>query len=396
MAPRTPDHASGSALRPAHAGQEPRVHGHRRALAGARHRRQHRHLQPRQRRAAQTDPGRRPGAARRGLHDRRAQPGQPAALAPQLQGSARPEPGLHRDGGVHVRPGELEHGHRVRTDAAAGRERQLLLGARRADRARPRIPAGRRREANAGRRGQPRVLGTQPRTRSADRRQDADAQSHGLYRRRRRATGIHGHDARRRPVGLGADVDARRRAAELRLVRAAARPLPLCVRPPEAGGLHRAGVGPAANGLRRARAGVPRRQQGTERRRCAAARGSPEPAGAGRRAGRAPLDHPDDRRRHRAADRVRQRRQPAARARDPPAQGNRVPAGARRRQMAARPAARHREHAAVGGRRRPRAAPRLLAARRARRHRSGAAAAGRGRASPSTGECSSSRRPSRF
>ena len=46
--------------------------------------------------------------------------------------------------------------------AAAGRERQLLLGTRRAARARPRISAGRRCEADARRRAQPRFLGTQP------------------------------------------------------------------------------------------------------------------------------------------------------------------------------------------------------------------------------------------
>ena len=75
-----------------------------------------------------------PDAARVGVHARPAQSRQPAALASQLQGPPRSEPGVHRDGGVRVRAGELEQRHRVRADPGAGGVRQLLLAARRRSR----------------------------------------------------------------------------------------------------------------------------------------------------------------------------------------------------------------------------------------------------------------------
>ncbi len=157
--------------------EEPGLHRRRGALAGARHRRQHRHLQPDQRAAAATDAGR--GSARLvlGLHDRSAESRQPAALAPQLQGPARSEPGLHRHGGVHVRPGELEpRQQRLRTGACPGRQpattsrcsaRGAVLGRG--------VRAGRGCQGDARRRRQPWLLGAQPRHATPPSSADADA-----------------------------------------------------------------------------------------------------------------------------------------------------------------------------------------------------------------------------
>ena len=116
-------------------------------------------------------------------------PGQPAALAPQLQGPARPEPGLHRDGGVHLRPGELEHRHanheQIPLQVVSGNY-FAVLGAQ---------PALGRTFPAGGRSSSPtpvvvlshgfweRSLGRDP----EHRRKDADAQSHRVHRRRCRA-----------------------------------------------------------------------------------------------------------------------------------------------------------------------------------------------------------------
>ncbi len=93
-----------------------------------------------------------------------------------------------------------------------------------------------------------------------------------------------------------------------------------------------------------------------------AARRAREPGRRRRRANRATVDDPDGHRRHRAAHRVRQHGQSAARARDRAAPRNRGASGARRRPHPPGPAAAHRERAAVAPRRCRRPAPRLLAA----------------------------------
>ncbi len=99
-----------------------------------------------------------------------------------------------------------------------------------------------------------------------------------------------------------------------------------------------------------------------------------------RRARGAALRNPDDGRRDRAAHRLRQHRQPAARARNEAPPGDRAPAGARRGPIAPGAAAAHRERAPVDRRRRTGAAPRLLAARPPRGRRTGSAPPRRRRA----------------
>ncbi len=121
------------------------------------------------------------------------------------------------------------------------------------------------------------------------------------------------------PGGLGSDGDSRRRAAELRLVRAAAGFVSLCLRPAEAGRVDGAGWRPAAHALCQSRADVSERQQGAKRRRRAAAASALESAGTGRQPAGAPLADPDGGRRHRPLDRVRECREPVDRARDAPA-----------------------------------------------------------------------------
>ena len=79
-------------------------------VAGARHRREHRDLQPGQRGPAPADAGGGAARARVRLHDRSAQPRQPSAVAPQLQGPARAERGVHRDGVVAFAQVNWSHG----------------------------------------------------------------------------------------------------------------------------------------------------------------------------------------------------------------------------------------------------------------------------------------------
>ena len=60
-----------------------------------------------------------------GLDDRPAQPGQPAAVASQLQGSARAERRVHRHGVADVQPGELQPRRGVGTDPGPDRHRPI-------------------------------------------------------------------------------------------------------------------------------------------------------------------------------------------------------------------------------------------------------------------------------
>ena len=290
------------------------------------------------------------------------EPGQPPAVAPQLQRSSRSESGLHRHGGVRVRADELDDQCRVGAGSGASRFGQLLLAPRRYSEDRPRVPARRRSTGHSCRRPQPWILGAQPGERSGDRRQDPHTEPHALHCRRGRPGRVHGHAARRRPLRLGADGDARRRAAQLRLVRAAERSVPLRVRPPRLRRFRRAGVRESQDRVRAARAGVPERQQRAQCRRNVAARRPAESAGSGQRAGRANLDHSDDGRRHRSADRLRQHRQPAARPREQAPQGDRRPPGAWRQSPETDPPVVDREPDALGNRQRPWIAARVLAA----------------------------------
>ena len=178
------------------------------------------------------------------------------------------------------------------------------------------------------------------------------------------------------PGRLGADGDARCRAAELRLVRAAPRTLSFRVRAPQAGGVARPGVGELEDALRPAGTGVSGRQQRPQRGGDFAAGCAAESGRTGRRDRRPDLDDADDRRRHRSPDCLRQRRQPAPGAGDAAAQGDRGAAGSRRETAHAGASAPDRERGPRSGRRGSRDAARVLAARDA--DRGGAAAADSG------------------
>ena len=208
---------------------------------------------------------------------RSAQPGQPPVLPSQLQGRPRSEPGVLRDGGVHLRAAQLEQ----RTESE-----QIPAQVVRATTSR--CSASNRRSAGRSclredEKPTPVVVvshGFWERSLGATRhrRQDADAQPHAVHGRRRGARGFTGTLLGGGPVGLGADVDARRRAAGLRLVRAAARALPVRGRPAGAD----VSIEQASANLKtvfaQLGAGVPQRQQGPQRRRRAAAPGAAESA----------------------------------------------------------------------------------------------------------------------
>ena len=100
---------------------------------------------------------------------------------------------------------------------------------------------------------------------------------------------------------------------------------------------------------------------------------------------------PDARRRPRAPDRVRERRQHAAGARVGPPEGDRHPAGDRRRARPARAPARHREPGAVDDRRRVRRRARLGAPARGRVDQPAGADSARRSTCGSTFACCSSR-----
>ena len=162
------------------------------------------------------------------------------------------------------------------------------------------------------------------------------------------------------------------------------RPRVQCHRAVEAGRRRAAGRSQPEDDRAPARAGIPEREQGAERHARAARAGDDQPGlPQQHRDGRRPAD---DDRRPRAAHRVRQRGEPAARARGGAAEGNRRAAVARREPRAADHAAAHRRHAARAHRRRGRPAARVLGAGTAvvvpsavpsrRRHRSASRSAG--------------------
>ena len=226
---------------------------------------EHRHLQPGQRLLLRPLPVTDPAVAGAGLDDRSAQPGQPAALAPQFQGPARAERRVHRHGGDHVQPDELRARAGIGADPGADRDGELLLAARRRAVPRPRIPR------RGGNQATPvavishgfweRSLGSDP---------AVVGKTITLNRTPYTVVGV----APKGFTGVSSAAGRRRgcrcRATSsslLRMVRDAARALPLRVRAAEARRHRRAGARQPAHHLRQSRAGLPRRQQGTERRR---------------------------------------------------------------------------------------------------------------------------------
>ena len=133
--------------------------------------------------------------------------------------------------GVHLRRGELQRRQGVRADS---RRRSSPATTSRCSATQPALGRGFLPEEEAA--ATPvavlsqgfwqRSLGSDPH----DRRQDDHAQSNAVHDHRRRAEEFLRHAARRRAVGLAADVDAPGRSAGLRLVRHAARPVPVRVR----------------------------------------------------------------------------------------------------------------------------------------------------------------------
>ena len=232
--------ASGFALRSPDARQEPRIHARRRPVAGAGHRREHGHLQPDQRRVAAADAGPRRGSLASVFTTDQRNPGN-LPLSHLNFKDLREQNAVFSDMAAFTRRSELQR-HRGRTDPDADRHGQLLLAARHPAGAGPRVPAGGRRQGDAGRRHQPRLLAAQPRRRSGDRRQDAHAQPEGVHRRRRRAARLHRHAPRRRPAGwvpMSIHVVAQPSFDWYEQRRGS---VPLCVRPAQAGRVDGAGA----------------------------------------------------------------------------------------------------------------------------------------------------------
>ena len=152
-------------------------------------------------------------------------------------------------------------------------------------------------------------------SRSRGRRQDADAQPDAVHDRRRRAEELHRRAARRRAVGLAADVAQRRRRSPNGTRQRRGLFLFSVARLKPGVTAEQARAEPQDR-LRQPRAGVPGGQQGTERHGGAAPPGAAESQRPGGERPGPAVHRPDDRRRDRAADRLRQHRQSAAVARD--------------------------------------------------------------------------------
>ena len=133
---------------------------------------------------------------------------------------------------------------------------------------------------------------------------------------RRRGGRLHRNVSLRRARHLGADDDARRHAARVRLVRAAPRALPVRVRRLKPGSDRRAGGREPENDCRAARVELPDRQQGSLGRRHAAARGANQPGRRWRQPDRHRGHAVDGGRRPGPSDRLREHREPAPRACD--------------------------------------------------------------------------------
>ena len=299
----------GHPLRLAPDGAQAGIHARRRADARPRHRRQREHVQlggwpdappARQREAA--GPPRR--AQRHDPHPRRAEP-----LLPRLRGlppaPARERRRSHRlhDGADEHARGQWRSAARVRGDGLG----QLLRGAWRPAVARPRVPPGRRLgpQSLSGRGDQPQLLDAPVRRRPVDRRTDDHTQLARLHGDRRRARRLSRHPAVPEPRSLGAADDAA--GAGRRSTPPAQQPL--------------------APGDRASAAGRPPRprrsrpepdRQGSRRHLCRRCRqrgqavravARPEHGRRGRHGGDGRTAR---RRRGRAVDRVRERREPAA------------------------------------------------------------------------------------
>ena len=118
---------------------------------------------------------------------------------------------------------QMEQRRRAGADARAGGPRQLLLAARRRAALGRAFAPKKTTKRDPGRGHQPGFWERTPRKRPAIVGKTSDAEPHAVHGHRRGAARLHRHRARRRPIRLGADVDARRRPAELHVVRAAAR-----------------------------------------------------------------------------------------------------------------------------------------------------------------------------
>ena len=344
----------GPQVRRAPARQDPGVHRDRRAVAGAGHRREHHDFHAGQRRPAESAAGRRPVAARVGLDHRRAQPGRPALrlpadLADELRGPARQERGVFRDD--RPRRDSAEHHRTAPASRSRSSARSSPATTSRCSARGPQIGRGflADEDRTPGEKlvtvlgygewqkrygGDPSIVG-----------RTINLNGAAVHRRRRDAEGIQGHERDRRAGAVGAvhDLPADDHRLLPRAGEAGQPPRPGVQhhRAAQARRLGAAGRSEPEDDRASARAGIPERQQGAQRHAGA--------AGAGDDQSRLPRQHregrrpADDDRRPRAADRVRERREPAAGARGGAAEGDRRPPVARR---GARPA----DHAAADGR----------------------------------------------
>ena len=204
----------------------PRLHRHRGADAGHRHRRHDRDLHADPRGDAAVAAGQRPGPAlphrrRRQLLRAGRHPGSLGHVLVSAVRAAEGRPaGVRGADGLPGRPGPRQRTPAGRRADGAGaaielRRRQLLLDARRARVRRPRVHAGRRhRVGPAGRRDEPSRLDGHLRRRSEDRRRHAGPRRPPVHGRRHHRPRLLRRDAARRsarPVDPAAPGAADRR-----------------------------------------------------------------------------------------------------------------------------------------------------------------------------------------
>jgi hypothetical protein len=221
--------------------------------------------------------GRGAGAARVGLHHRSRNPGN-LPLSHLNYKDLRDQNTSSPDERVHVRAGELEHRQRIAAGPAQVVDGNYFRCSACALPSAAASPDEDERPTpvavlshgfwQRSARGDPAIVG-----------KTITHQPDAVHRRRRGAQGLHRHVARRRAVGVGADVDARRRAAELRLVRHAPRPVPLLLRPVARPGSPSSRRAPTCRRCSRSSSRRTRRQQGAQRGRGAAARRAAQPRG---------------------------------------------------------------------------------------------------------------------
>src|SRR6266852_1906972 len=259
---------TGSSGRFADVEEKPRLHVRRRAVAGAGHRGEHRHLHHYQRRLPAPAAGRGALAPGGGVYPRhpdvQCEHQLPAHrdVAPQLRRLPRPEHRFHRPGDGHLpHPAELGRPSRAATIERLAGERQLLRRTGREALSRTdlyrRWRQEDRRQPGSGNELQP--VGPPIRFRRQVHRPDHLPEWHTLHGRGRRAAGFQGHRLARTPgCAVDSHQHARLRAywATQGLGKQPALPLAFHRRPLETAGRRCGGAGSDENGRGRPREGI--------------------------------------------------------------------------------------------------------------------------------------------